>query len=352
MSSVVSLGNRARAGPGPGGGATAEAQQTGALSGVVRDAQGGVLPGVTVSVSSPALDGGARTAVTTEGGIYQFADRCRRAPTRWPSSSPASRRSDARRHRRAGRAHHPPRHRTGRRHPAGDHHRERRDAGRRRVVHGHADQHHQGPVRVDPDRAQPVGDGRPGARRGHRPARRRRHRGHAAVQPRGVRLGRQPEVVLDRRPQDQLGRRQRRRHDAVLRLRDVRGIQHADGVGHRGERCLGRLHEHGHQVGRQPLHQRPQLLLHERQLQGDNVDDELRRAPRPRRRASRPAPPATRSTSPTTGARRSAGRSCATSCGSSARRAGGGWTSSRSAPSTPTARRPSTTTASRTTWAR
>jgi TonB-dependent receptor len=37
-------------------GATAEAQQTGTLSGVVRDAQGGVLPGVTVNVS-----GGART---------------------------------------------------------------------------------------------------------------------------------------------------------------------------------------------------------------------------------------------------------------------------------------------------
>ena len=32
-------------------GATAEAQQTGALSGVVRDAQGGVLPGVTVNVT-------------------------------------------------------------------------------------------------------------------------------------------------------------------------------------------------------------------------------------------------------------------------------------------------------------
>ncbi len=51
----------------------AEAQQTGTLSGVVRDAQGGVLPGVTVSVSSPSLIGGARTAVTGEGGTYQFA---------------------------------------------------------------------------------------------------------------------------------------------------------------------------------------------------------------------------------------------------------------------------------------
>ena len=48
------------------------AQQTGTLSGVVRDAQGGVLPGVSVSVSSPALIGGARTVPTGELGTYQF----------------------------------------------------------------------------------------------------------------------------------------------------------------------------------------------------------------------------------------------------------------------------------------
>jgi hypothetical protein len=49
------------------------AQQTGTLSGVVRDAQGGVLPGVTVNATSPSLIGGARSAVTGEGGTYQFA---------------------------------------------------------------------------------------------------------------------------------------------------------------------------------------------------------------------------------------------------------------------------------------
>src|SRR5262245_48289623 len=52
--------------------APAFAQQTGTLSGVVRDAQGGVLPGVTVNVASPALIGGARTAVTGETGAYQL----------------------------------------------------------------------------------------------------------------------------------------------------------------------------------------------------------------------------------------------------------------------------------------
>jgi hypothetical protein len=50
----------------------AVAQQTGVLSGAVRDAQGGVLPGVTISITSPALIGGARSITTTETGNYQF----------------------------------------------------------------------------------------------------------------------------------------------------------------------------------------------------------------------------------------------------------------------------------------
>jgi hypothetical protein len=50
----------------------ASAQQTGTLSGTVRDAQGGVLPGVTISVSSDALIGGARTTVTGDAGSYQL----------------------------------------------------------------------------------------------------------------------------------------------------------------------------------------------------------------------------------------------------------------------------------------
>src|SRR3989442_10867261 len=50
----------------------AVAQQTGVLSGVVRDAQGGVLPGVTISITSPALIGGAPTLTTSETGNHQF----------------------------------------------------------------------------------------------------------------------------------------------------------------------------------------------------------------------------------------------------------------------------------------
>ena len=51
----------------------AAAQQTGSLTGTVHDAQGSVLPGVDVTVTGPAIIGGARTTVTGEGGSYQFA---------------------------------------------------------------------------------------------------------------------------------------------------------------------------------------------------------------------------------------------------------------------------------------
>ena len=55
-------------------GATASAQQTGTLAGTVRDAQGGVLPGATITVSSPAMIGGARTTVTGATGTYQLTN--------------------------------------------------------------------------------------------------------------------------------------------------------------------------------------------------------------------------------------------------------------------------------------
>lgn len=50
------------------------AQQTGTVSGVVKDSQGAVLPGATVTASSPALIGGERKVVTGEAGAYQISN--------------------------------------------------------------------------------------------------------------------------------------------------------------------------------------------------------------------------------------------------------------------------------------
>src|SRR5688500_20397894 len=51
----------------------AEAQeQTGTITGRATDSSGAALPGVTVSVTSPNLIGGARTAVTNEQGVYRM----------------------------------------------------------------------------------------------------------------------------------------------------------------------------------------------------------------------------------------------------------------------------------------
>jgi hypothetical protein len=50
--------------------APALAQQTGAVGGTVRDAQGGVLPGVTVTASGGAT--APRSAVSNEQGTYSI----------------------------------------------------------------------------------------------------------------------------------------------------------------------------------------------------------------------------------------------------------------------------------------
>src|SRR5687767_3483649 len=46
----------------------------GTLTGTVRDVSGGVLPGVTVEATSPAIQGGVRTVVTDGAGIYRIID--------------------------------------------------------------------------------------------------------------------------------------------------------------------------------------------------------------------------------------------------------------------------------------
>ena len=53
---------------------TAMAQQSASISGVVTDATGGVIPGVTIEASSPVLIEKVRTAVSEGNGRYQFVD--------------------------------------------------------------------------------------------------------------------------------------------------------------------------------------------------------------------------------------------------------------------------------------
>ncbi len=48
--------------------------QSGAIAGVVRDASGAVLSGVTVEASSPALIEKTRTAVTDRQGAYKIVE--------------------------------------------------------------------------------------------------------------------------------------------------------------------------------------------------------------------------------------------------------------------------------------
>src|SRR5687767_15806552 len=64
LAAVVALAAPAFA---QGGGASS----TGSISGEVKDTQGGVLPGVTVTATSPAQIG-ALTVVTNEAGIFRF----------------------------------------------------------------------------------------------------------------------------------------------------------------------------------------------------------------------------------------------------------------------------------------
>ncbi|MEZ5286428.1 MAG: carboxypeptidase-like regulatory domain-containing protein [Vicinamibacterales bacterium] len=58
--------------PGAARAAGQAAPNSAGIEGRVTDTSGGVLPGVTVSINSPALQAGARDAVTDVNGRYQF----------------------------------------------------------------------------------------------------------------------------------------------------------------------------------------------------------------------------------------------------------------------------------------
>ena len=54
--------------------ASAQGTSTGAITGTVKDASGGVLPGVAVEASSPALIEKVRATVTDEKGEYKIIE--------------------------------------------------------------------------------------------------------------------------------------------------------------------------------------------------------------------------------------------------------------------------------------
>ena len=191
-----------------------------AIAGEVRDTSGGVLPGVTVEASSPALIEKVRTATTDSNGRYRIEDlrpgslHRRVHPARLHHDA-AGRAGD----RRQRRHHH--RHRAAGRRRPGNHHRHRRNAGRRRRQHqarDHARQRNDARAARRPQLQLPADDGsRPAVehhRRQHRPgvrhlpgARRPRRRvaphgrGHEHQQP----AGRQPAAELHRRHRQRAG---------------------------------------------------------------------------------------------------------------------------------------------------
>src|SRR4026208_658554 len=54
--------------------AVAQTAFTGAITVRATDSTGAVIPGVEVSISSPAMIGGGRNAVTEESGSFRFTD--------------------------------------------------------------------------------------------------------------------------------------------------------------------------------------------------------------------------------------------------------------------------------------
>src|SRR5262245_51883699 len=49
-----------------------QSQTTGNITGRAMDSSGALIPGVEVSVTSPSMIGGARSAITDETGTYRF----------------------------------------------------------------------------------------------------------------------------------------------------------------------------------------------------------------------------------------------------------------------------------------
>ena len=233
---------------------SAFAQATASIAGVVRDASGAVLPGVTVEAASPALIEKTRTVVTDGGGLYKI-EQLRGGVYTVTFSLSGFNTLQARRHR-------------AERIVCGDG--ERRAQGRIDRGNRHGDR------RIaagrHPDRLQAARD-QSGTAGGdsHRPHAAGRRVSHPGRQPEQRRCRRHQHHQHDRRLALR-ARRQQCRHPAADRRRDDREYrghrlvrqhaaehgQHAGGrgrlfVGDRGEHHRRTQHQHDPEDRRQPV---------------------------------------------------------------------------------------------------
>ena len=103
-----------------------------AITGVVRDTSGAVLPGVTVEAASPVLIEKVRSVVSDDTGQYRIVD-LRPGTYSVTFTLPGFSTVRARRHRAVGHVRRDGQRRPESRRPGGDDHGHRRDADRRRA---------------------------------------------------------------------------------------------------------------------------------------------------------------------------------------------------------------------------
>ena len=274
------------------------------IEGRVTDDSGAVLPGVTVTIQSPALQSAQLEAVTDDAGRYRFttlpggeytvtfsltgfrtmvrqelkldAGFVATVDVRWRSAQLEE-----------------------------IAHRRRRIPARRRAHDDRGHQHQEGADGDDSDVARLRRRRQARARRSPLgPSRRRRQPDRRpARQPGELRLQR-------RRPDADARRRQHRRHRRLLRLRRHRGDDRAARRQRRRDPDLGHGVPDHHQVGRQRVPRR-----RARRLAGTEAPGQQHRR---RAAAARASPTATRWSTTTTSTGRWVAASSATGCGSSA----------------------------------
>ena len=283
---------------------------TGSINGKVTDSSGGVLPGVTVTATSPEHAGQPHRR--DQRGRRVSLSRC--PPGTYKLVYELGGFGTVNREGVSGRprVHGDREHRAGRRQPAGDRHGQRRIAGGRRVDHDDGLELRRGAARRAAQRARLLdgADGRPGGRRD--PHRRRRQRRRHADRLRRLRHQGRPA------PADGRGHRQHRGHQRrrlLLRLRLDRRGGGADQGPHRRDAVAGRVVELRVQVGRQrvprqDLRRLPEQVGAEREHPG-RVDVPVPRRPLRQPDALRPQPDgvATTTSTPTSAATSSRTRS-------------------------------------------